>query len=188
MDLPLKCTNLLILRGVFPKDFAPVDTIYNVVAETEKKVIEPSVVYTEIPRKFVSADTWIKFSNLKCWECDQMPTSYPKFIPTCPEKDKDGHDMCEPYGHFDEWNCAVRYVKKEFPTEQQPDALNLICLFESKFSDKRREKIMPSPSKTLMKAYCGQKGITPKQYKDKIAQLNSDYDLSSYKLTHFRSD
>ena len=188
MDLaPIKRTNLLILRGVYPKDFAPVDSIYDKSAvEIEKKVIEPVVVYTEIPKKFTSVESWPQFSNLKCWSCDQLPTSYPKFIPMNPEKDKDGNDICDPYGHFDEWNCAARFVEKEFPREQQWDALQLICLIESRFSGKRREKIMPAPSKTLMKAYCGKAGITPKQYKEKIMQLNSEYDISSYRLEDFR--
>jgi hypothetical protein len=188
MDLaPIKRTNLLILRGVYPKDFAPVDGIYDKSAvEIEKKVIEPAMVYTEIPKKFTSVESWPQFSNLKCWSCDQLPTSYPKFIPTYPEKDKDGNDICTPYGHFHEWNCATRFIEKEFPREQQWDALELVDLFESKFSGKRRRKIPSAPSKTLMNAYCGKDGITPKQYNKMIEQLNSDYDISSYLLEDFK--
>lgn len=185
MDItPAKRTNILILRGVYPNDFAEIDSIYTESA-IEKKVTEPAVVYTEIPKHFANVDLWPQFSNLKCWECDQLPTTYPKFIPVNPEKDKNGNDICDVYGHFDEWNCAVRYIMKEFPKEQQWDTLKYICLFESKFSGKRREKIMPAPSKTLMKAYCGRNGVTPKQFKDKINQLNADYDLSSFRLAHF---
>lgn len=187
MDQPIKRTNLLTLRGVYPKDFAS-DPIYDKVGpDVEKKIAEPVVVYTELPKKFTSVDTWPKFSNLKCWECDLLPTSYPRFIPMDPEMDKDGNDTCTPYGHFHKWNCAVRYVMREFPRDQQPDVLELICIFESKFSGKRREKIMPSPPKTLMKAYCGKDGITPKQYEDKIMQLDNDYGLSSYLMNHFTS-
>ncbi|SIP85951.1 Putative VV VLTF2-like transcription factor [Pacmanvirus A23] len=186
MDIPkFKRTNLLTLRSVYPADFATVEVIYNKVPEIEKVKPEPVAVYTEMPKKFTSVDSWPTFSNLKCWSCDQLPTSYPKFIPTNPEQDVNGNDICDPDGHFCEWNCAVRYVEKEYPKEQQSDAHKLICIFESKFSRRKREKILSAPSKTLMKAYCGKNGITPSQYREKIAQINSEYDLSNYKLSDF---
>jgi len=174
-------SNLLILRGVYPQDF-------NHRAEKphhSSSRLEILPVYTEIPTRFVSTGDWLRFSNLKCWSCDSLPVSYPKFIPINLEKNRDGEDVCDVHGHFCEWNCAVRYVITEFPKEQQWDALQAICLFESKFSGKRREKIVPAPSKTCMKQYCGNGGISQKQYKDKIVQLNQDYDLSLYKLCHF---
>lgn len=181
MDISVaKRTNLLILRGIFPKDFA-------------RNCVKPSVVtldviaYTEIPRKFTDVITWPKFSNLKCWSCDQLPLSCPKFIPVNPDRVGD-QDVCDIYGHFCDWNCAVRYIVTEFPKEQQWDALQAICLFESIFSGRKKEKILPSPAKTCMKQYCGNKGITPKQYRDKIESINSDYELSAYRLEHFRSD
>lgn len=177
-------SNILILKGVYPKDFAPIDTIYEKLPPVQP---EANVVYTEMPRKFTSTRTWPEFSNLKCWECDQMPTGSPKFIPVNPERDADGNDICDVYGHFDEWNCAVRYIEREFSREQQWDALKLLTLFESKFSGRRREKIMPAPSKTAMKAYCGPSGITTKQYREKIASLNTDYDLSEYKLENYKN-
>lgn len=184
MDQPVKKSTLLILRGVYPSDFSPNDTIFDKTV-VEKK-IEPSVVYTEMPKRFLSASTWIQFSNLKCWECDQMPIGYPKFIPENPEKDKDGNDICDVLGHFCEWNCAVRYALKELPKNQQWDALKAICLFESKFSGKKKEKIQPCPPKTLMKAYCGKNGLTPKQWRDKLTSTCEDYTLSSYKMEHLR--
>lgn len=187
MDQPLKKTNILILRGVYPKDFAPVDNIYEKTnPDVDRSKIEPAIVYTDMPKKFTSVATWPRFSNLKCCECDQLPTSYPKFIPQNPEKDNAGEDICDVFGHFCEWNCAVRFAQKEFPKEQQPDILQYICLFESKFSGKRKEKIMPCPRKTEMKAYCGNNGITPKQWREKLDAINNDYSLTNYKLEHFR--
>src|SRR5271154_6208029 len=130
-------SNLLILRGVFPKDFTT--TINDVIMQSR---VEPQVVYTDMPKKFVHMADWPTFSNLKCWECDQIPTDAPIFIPTNLEKNESGEDMCDPYGHFNSWNCAIRFIMREFPKEQQWDALEAVCLFESKFSGKRKEKIM----------------------------------------------
>src|SRR5271170_3231805 len=106
MDKPPKKTNLLILRGVYIKDFSPIDFIYDKNSKRELK-IESDTVYTEIPKKFISVATWPQFSNLKCWNCDQLPDSYPCFIPINLELDNKSNDICDVYGHFDNWNCAT---------------------------------------------------------------------------------
>jgi hypothetical protein len=185
MDRPIKKTNLLILRGVSLKDFLSIESIFDK-KTSECLKSEPVIVYTELPKKFLGMDTWPTFSNLKCWECDQLPISYPKFTPLNPEKDRIGNYICDIHGHFCEWNCVVSYVIKTFPKDQQWDILQYICLFESIFSGLKKEKIMPAPPKTLMKSYCGRDGITPKQWRDKLAQLNNDYSLTHYKLEHYR--
>lgn len=185
MDL-VKKSNLLILRDVYPTDFASIDHIYEK-TQPEPAQSQNNVVYTEIPKKFISVETWPQFSNLKCWECDQTPTGYPRFIAVNPERDKDGNDICDVFGNFDEWNCAQRYILREFPDEQKWDAIQTLLLFESKFSGRKKEKIIPSPSKTMMKAYCGKNGLTPKQFREKIISINNEYDLTEYKLEHLKN-
>jgi hypothetical protein len=175
MDPPTIISKKLILKGVYPEDFAQNDSIYE---KTAVVPIEKKTIYTEIPKKFTSVETWPQFSNLKCWCCDLPINGYPRFIPQNMERDVNNNDICDVLGNFHEWNCAVKYVLSEFPKEQQWDALQSICLFESKFSLRKREKIMPSPSKVIMKEYCGSSGITQKQYREKIIALNAEYDHS----------
>lgn len=182
MEISLvKCANLLVLRNIYPEDF----THENDERDIKIKQVEPLDAYDEIPGRFTSVEKWPSFSNLKCWECDQLPVSYPRFVPINPEKDENGNDICDVLGNFCEWNCAVRYTTKEIPKEQQWDTLRMICVFESKFSGIYKEKIMPSPPKTLMRAYCGRHGLTPREYKEKIELINDNYGLSSYKMIHF---
>lgn len=185
MDSAAKKTNLLILRGVFPGDFTT-DVFHEKKTVLKEKIPESDIVYTEIPKKFTGVKSWITFSNLHCWECGLVPSGYPRFIPLHPER-SGGEDTCDVYGHFCEWNCAVAFATKEFSRERQPDILNTILLFESKFSGQRKKKIMPCPPKTEMKQYCGNKGLTVEQWKSKLVQLNSDYNLTNYKLEHFRN-
>ena len=45
---------------------------------------------------------------------------------------------------------------------------------------------MPAPPKYLMKAYCGKNGITVTEWQEKLAAVNSDYNLTNYKLEHLR--
>jgi hypothetical protein len=176
MDVIKKKPNLLIIRGVYPKDF----TVQKIVP---KKTV-PEIEYSEIPKRFVSVIDWPRFSNLKCWDCDQLPSSYPKFVPLNPIT-LNGHEECDVHGNFCEWNCVVRYINSEFSIDQRKDILDNVKLFESKFSLKRKVVIPPSPKKTEMKAYCGARGITPQQWQDKLRDLNSEHTLTHYKMEHF---
>lgn len=173
-----KKSNLLCLRGVFLRDLET--TITSVVVPEPE---QPQTLYTEIPKRFVGVSTWPIACNLRCWECSQVCHSYPTFIPT-----NFTADECDVYGVFDHWNCAVRHAQKEFPASRVWDTLKAICLFESKFSGRLRQKIMPAPSKVLMIEYCGKGGLTPKQFNDKIAILNADYEMLYYKLDHFTTE
>lgn len=176
-----KRSNILILRGVFPRDFTTTDVFHtNPTPRTEVATL----TYSDIPKQFTSTTTWPKSTNLKCWECDQTFTTQPAFVPMNIERVGD-NDVCDPHGNFNTWNCAVRYTMREFPKELQWDLLQGICLYEAKFTGHRRQKIMPAYPKTLMKAYCGSGGLTPKQYSDKNEQMNSDYAMSQFKVEHF---
>ncbi len=181
MDKLPKKTNLLILRGVYARDFSPIDSIYDKNSKYNIK-LESDTVYTEIPKKFTCVESWPKFSNLKCWNCDQLPKSSPVFIPMNLEM----NNISDVYGHFDKWECAVSHVIKEFPKELQWDALRAISIIESQFTGIRRERIMPAPPKYLMKQYCGKSGLTVKEWQDKLETISSDYNLTHYKLEHFK--
>lgn len=180
MDTIIKKSNILIIYGVYPKDFITHEIF------VDEKTHKPDILYTEIPKKFINVANWPTVSNLKCWGCDQIPISYPKFIPVNPEQDGNGYETCDVVGNFCEWNCVVKYVESEFPKEQQWDTLKLISRFESKFTGKYREIIMPCPPKTLMQQYCGKAGLTAKQWRDKLMFIDSSYSLSAYKTETLR--
>ena len=182
--------NILVLHGIYPKDF---DHITNDVGGYQHVPIQleashinrtRTVVYGSVPKRFTTAAEWPKFSNLKCWECDLFPESYPKFIPLNPEVDGYGRDVCDSYGNFDEWECAAKWVAEKFSPTQRKDILDAMRIFESKFTGKTRQKIPAAPSKTLMKAYCGELGLTEAQYKEKRTKIREDYSSSVYKLEH----
>ena len=180
-----KISYLLRFDGVCLDDLK-ITTSMNFLVDKTKQT-EPITFYTKIPNKFTSVDSWPTSSTFKCWECDLLPLSYPKFIPKNPTFCENGEDSCDPYGHFCEWNCAVRYVENnsEFNTANRWDYLESIRLFESKFTGVLRQKILPSPPKTIMKQYCGDKGLTVEEYRTKINTLNEDYSLCTYKISQF---
>lgn len=174
----------MFIRGVSPNEF----TVTNVkIGEADKASasIGTRSVYTKIPKRFTDVESWRRvISNLKCWTCDRLPYSYPKFIPTNPEIGPDGVETCEPKGNFDEWNCVIDYIRKNH-RDQAADLEELTCRFASKFAGRKITKIQPSPPKTEMEQYGGT--LTAKQYQEKINQLNVDYDLAHYKIDHFKN-
>jgi len=175
--------NILILRGVTLGDFTSEKT-YNTTPRVAK-TIETEIQYDSIPSKFTGIDAWPKNTNLKCWECSLVPTGFPKFIPVNLGKTAAGTEQCDPHGNFCEWNCVIKYILKEFPHDQQWDALQAVYLYEGIITGKHKKKIQPAPPKTQLKEYCGPNGMTVQQYRNSIEELNKHYDLSHYKMEHF---
>ncbi len=178
----VKKSNLLKFRGVFAKD---ISTDVNYGKNTTPVAVETKIFYANIPKRFTDVASWPKVSNLRCWNCDQLTKSYPKFVPVGLER-VDGKIRCDVHGHFHEWNCAVSYVMKEFPENQRWDTLRAISIIESEFTGTRREIIPPAPSKFEMKVYCGDNGITSQQWCDRLAAVNSTHTLAQHRMEQFR--
>lgn len=183
MDSIAKRSNLLLLRGVYVSDFT-ISIVQEVVVPQQQ-----CIAWTDMPKQFTGVDTWPQFSNLQCWTCDQKPADYPKFIPLNPEQGMNERgqpiDICDVFGHFHTWHCAIDYVNKEFAPERRDDARKAISLFESKFSGKYKLIIRSAYPKTEMKQYCGNSGLTPEQWNKKLLALDTDYALTQYKIEHF---
>lgn len=171
--------NIVTFKGLFLKhlDEKPIQKTIN---------YQISSVYDVIPPRFTTVEIWPKSTNLRCWNCDLQFTGYPKFVPMNPEYGANRSEIYEVRGNFCEWNCAVRYVMEKIPPYQQSDLNRLICVVSQKFTGRATQKIMPAPDKTRMHAYCGDHGISPAQYREEIAQLNSDYAIGNYKLDQLK--
>lgn len=163
---PRKKSNILILTGIKLDQLAYV-----------RAPELPTKQYTELPKQFISVDNWPRKSNLKCWSCSLIPTSYPKFIPLYPTK-IDGVDICDAHGHFCEWSCAARYIHINF-NENKYDMMKTLEIFAAKFNEQvsihiprsiRTQAISIAPSPTIMKDYRGNDGITEDEYRKKLKQ------------------
>lgn len=170
MEYICKQNNLVVIHGIVMADLDLIQT-------HAPQVHDNSMMYDCIPDKFISVELWPKSTNLKCWQCDAIPDSYPKFIPINPEKTINGEDTCGVKGNFCEWNCAIDYVMCRVYGDERNDTLKLISLFEYKFSGRYRIKIPPSPPKTLMKNYCGANGITRAEWIARLKKIDKEYSL-----------
>jgi hypothetical protein len=194
MNNLIRVNNIITIHGIFLKD------LNNLIEIKQPKTISPSdfaecirsnsyTTYSSIPKKYVQPKDWPKMTDIKCWNCDRNFNKYPKFIPINPQFEfVSGVQIVtwEPHGNFCEWNCAVAYLEKEFSKDLIKNIKDSLFKIASEFSGKKILTIIPSPSKTIMKQYCGNNGITERQYQDLIDKLNTDYDLGCYKLEHLR--
>jgi len=162
-------TEILFIPGIYLKDLNKTELI---------KEIKTEIKYNDIPKYFYSVNKWPKKSNLHCWYCDNIPTSYPSFIPINPKKEiidlVEENDTCEVYGHFDSWRCAVKWVNIEMPKEQRWDLLKSIHLFAKKF-DPSINIIIEAVSKVEQKKYIGDDGISENEYFNKNKIINSQH-------------
>ncbi len=167
----LKKNNIIIIYGI---------TISDILSSNKRDnhIIAGGISYDDIPKRFTSTKEWPKKTNLKCWYCDNIPESYPKFIPSNPEKDIHGNDTCDVVGNFCEWNCAVHYILTEYPYNNRSDAMQLLLLFESKFTGLHRVRIPSSPNKTLMKSFCGSNGMSKTEWYAKLKKIDTTYSLT----------
>lgn len=134
----------------------------------DMEAIDRAINYQRLPRQFTGAETWPKSSNLKCWHCDNVIGDIaPKFIPVDPSK-CNGALCCDAYGAFDSWACAVAYVDLYFNGSKRNDSRNLIATF-ARVIDDITGVIHPAPPRTIMSAYCGETGITPEEYRARVA-------------------
>lgn len=156
--------NILVLAGIYASDFDVAPDV----------PLEPEPEYNEIPKKFTSVESWPKSTNLKCWSCDLIPRAAPSFIPQNPEI-VDGKEVCDVLGNFCHSGCAAEYIYTKMPSFQHWDLIELLGRFECQFTGVRRAIIPRGPDKTEMKAYCGNRGLTVKQWLDKVDTHARDY-------------
>ncbi len=175
-------SNTLHFRGVFVRDLKC--AIESVIVPDDIPEDTP-LPYIDLPKRFTSVESWPAASNLHCWSCGLICDDYPRFIPEQPSPSVINdvvYLQCDPVGCFNTWNCVVRYILKEMPPHRHWDLLRAVCQFEALFSGVLKQKIMPAPHKNIMQEYSGSKGITAKQYMEKIEQLNTEYTASKYKI------
>lgn len=174
--------NILFLRGV------TVDDIKSAAEALERKwslETGPQVMYQPIPDKFHSLDTWPRSTNLKCWRCDCTFATMPWFIPCDMYRGRDGLLTMDTFGVFCTPNCAQAYIELVFKGDPSKfDKERYLRILVQKITGNTVHNIVPSPDKTLMEQYRGAGGITYSEYRDKINELASEYELIGHRIEH----
>ncbi len=138
------------------------------------------VTYTVMPEEYVRGGFWPKTSNLKCWDCHEVPTGQPAFIPVnyCRQEERSGV-----YGHFCSWHCAAARIQSHFPADRVADLLGSLRIVESHFSGSYKIFIEPSIPITELKEYKGPSGMTRATWEK--ANLARRVETASYRMADF---
>jgi|SRR3989344_5798566 len=145
-----------------------------------------SILYKSNPNTFTSYKTWVKNSNCKCWECTCMFNESPVFIPLYIRKNDLGCIEMGVYGNFCWFNCAQKWINEKCKIDgTHDDKTRMLKILYEMFTGNKIQKIVESEDKTVMKQFCGEHGITQQEYRDNMNLLNSEYELTEYKLSHF---
>lgn len=168
--------HLLVIRGLRPGDFDAARAAHSVpTAPLPAATLAPPVQYSKPPTRFTGVASWPRTTDLKCWTCDQLSSSYPCFIPMH-YTEADGQPTCDAYGNFDKWPCVIRFINREYPAADCWDMHKAIVKIESLFTGlPPRKKIPEAPPKWLMEQYCGTGGLTLQQWRDLNQQQDADY-------------
>lgn len=140
---------LLMLYGI-----NLVDLVEREVPVAEHKT---PIAYTVMPTVYTKGCDWPKTSNLKCWECHEVPVGAPAFIPTnyCRREERSGV-----YGHFCRWICAASRVHREWPEHKRADQLGALRIVMSHFTGRYDMFIGTIIPITELQEYKGASGMT----------------------------
>lgn len=189
MPTVYKRPNIMFLPNVFEKDITHDDHIFDD-KFSETVAYEASVPeiqhYTSIPATYTTLDKWITVTNLCCWNCDRQFKNRPIFVPDSIYFTKNAERIMDVNGVFCSFNCAQKYIDEKYKGPSRDDRTKFLQILFKDFYGYRAPIIKPAPEKTKMKKYCGEKGVTADEYQKMIEELNANYELSCYKLEHYR--
>lgn len=197
MPLVPNKANILFLRNVYPEQLETIEEEYNNRIYEEAGLTEYNyseeipITYDKIPPIFVDIESWPKSTNILCWYCSTEFTGRPYFIPERIKNRKCGGIEMVTHGVFCTANCAVRYLNTEYSDASSSsgnklnnwDAYHGVKIIHRLFTNKRVERIAPSPSKTQMRQYGGD--LTKTQYRELLESFEDKCRIDSFKVSSF---
>lgn len=150
-------SGVLFLQGVFLKDCKTVETMF------ASKIMDTQSKFDKIPSVFVNLETYVKSTNLLCWNCHLPVKGRPCFRAVSINPLGNGHNSFTPRGNFNHFACVRRYI--DVHTKDLGDRLNEIAMLKLVYEQYTGEKaidIKPAPPHTEMEQYGGK--LTPAEY------------------------
>jgi hypothetical protein len=188
MEATFRRRNILYLRGIYIDDLKSTDDIFDRKFTSNDAAPVSKVIYQSIPEHFTNLTNWPKTTNLKCWQCDCTFNSIPVFVPTDMYHNRRGELVFDTHGNFCTFNCAQRYINLHYKGDPMKyDRDRALRILYKQYTGKKIDHIVPAPDKTQMQQYRGEHGISYKEFRDKIYELNNDYELTVYKFDHFNT-
>lgn len=169
---------ILYVHGIFLSDCT---SIYDIMEQKLMDDIDTvdycnsnnTLNYTKLPSRFTGVDTWVKTTDILCWNCTLNFNNMPLFIPRTiePNNVNNGY-IIHTEGCFCSFNCVLSYIITY--SSNTNDKLNKQAMLEFLYElihNQKPKYIRPAPSKYLMKQYGGM--MDQNEYKQLIQSINS---------------
>lgn len=169
--IPIKTERILRLRGVFIGDLTNIIQLHeqNIQEHIQHEFSEKIVEYEPLPSMFKDITSWVKNTNLCCWNCDLQFSGIPCFIPKSIEPTVNG-EIINVYGCFCWFNCAKSHINKsDDPTYIKIDRYNMLLKLYKKFTGTDVNDIPDAPNKYDMCKYGG--SMTETEYRSHLYTL-----------------
>lgn len=129
----------------------------------------------EIPGQFCELDAWPRQIDLDCWYCGRNILGRPIPMSYNFRLDNRGSNsqrrVFDVFGVVDTWNCYKKYIS-EVHHRQYDGYLRIMEKLYTIFNNKPPGALPPAPDKSIMRRFSGPKGLTEKEYQEKINELN----------------
>jgi hypothetical protein len=173
-----KSDMIIVLKNITPQD------IESWIPYTIPDISYAMKEYIEFPTQFTNLRDWPTKCDICCWICDRNPKSYRRFIPfnfkIINRENKEV--ICDPYGYFDNWNCAIKYLNTEIRGRDCNDIRNNIIELANMYDGENYINIAEPIPKIVRKKYCGDNGMTDEEYD--VEYLRHDRIYSIRNLTN----
>lgn len=166
-----KVPKVLFIKGAFKKDCLT-DDIF------DKKILENATIdvmanimdlpdndfvnYEKLPSVFTNIDSWVKRSNLLCWNCNLSFKTTPIFIPgviepsTTKNKTSEKNLTISVHGVFCYFGCALQYIEtRNYTLSSRAESLNKLKLLHKLFYNKKIKELSYYPNPMQLKQFGG---------------------------------
>ena len=158
MEVQIRQPSILRLRGLNITDYiSGVDEIFDkkIMENVESEKFSDEII-DGIPRTFTDLTSWPLKTNILCWQCGFEFDKRPKFIPTS-IRETGGHIEIGVHGNMCSFGCVELWIEIHYRGDKLWRLQNNLRLLYFIFMGKQTHRIFPSPNKTELKIYGGNK-------------------------------
>ena len=178
MDIHVRQPQLLYLKDTHLSDIVSIEEQHEARLIAAAAVLPPPIVATtattahdteeKIATYFRGITTWVRNTNIKCWQCDRNFHTMPKFVPMpCSEP-----GVYEVRGNMCSFNCAYSWILLHFAGIERQNAVERLCLLYFMFTGRRISRITQAFAKTEMQQYGG--ALTEQEFAEKMAAIDPE--------------
>lgn len=164
---------ILHLKGITMSSFVSIEDKFNqhILDADKPENSTVDIAWDRIPQHFVSPESWVKSTNIRCWYCSMKFKSQPWFIITgC--NNTSTHKIYDIRGNFCSCGCLYGFVNLHYSKRNNFDIFQNVYKLYEIMHGKSISSIRAPMDKTVLKMYGG--NMTLDEYKAHIKQVDDE--------------